>query len=159
MALSLESAGRVRQKTRALTLDPSIFLALKGFFAYWASNKSNADLQLIPVGDAAITAAGGGVLADAPATVYVAYIKKTNTATDSYFKLFDDITDDSTTTDNRLTVGMLEANEEQFVMFPKGLTMATGVVGAAHTNAEGATQSAAGDSGNGWIIIGAAGQN
>lgn len=159
MALSLESAGRVRQKTRALTLDPSVFLALKGFFAYWASNKQNADLQLIPIADADVTSSAGVVLADAPATVYVAYIKKGSTATDSYFKLFDDITDDTTTTDQRLSVGLLEASEEHLAIFPKGLTMATGIVGTSHTQAEGATDSTAGDSGNGFLIVGAAGSN
>ena len=159
MALSLESAGRVRQKTRALTLDPSVYLALKGFFAYWASNKSNADLQLIPIGDADVTGTDGVVSADAPATVYVAYIKKGATATDSYFKLFDDITDDSTTTDARLIVGLLEASEEHLAIFPKGLTMATGIVATSHTNATGSTDSTAGDSGNGFLIVGAAGSN
>lgn len=159
MALSLESAGRVRQKTRAYTLDPSVFLALKGFFAYWASNKANADLQLFTISDAGNTTAGGVVVADAPATVYVAYIKKGTTATDSYFKLYDDITDDTTTTDVRASIGLLEASEEAIVIFPKGLTMATGIVATSHTESQGSTDSTAGDSGNGWLIVGAAGSN
>lgn len=159
MALSLESAGRVRQKTRALTLDPSIYLALKGFFTYWATNKQNADLQLVPVADASVTGSTGQVIADAAATVYVVYVKKGATATDSYLKLFDSATTDAVTTEQRLSVGMLEANEEQFVMYPKGLTMGTGVIAAAHTTSEGATQSTAGDAGNGFIILGASGQN
>ena len=159
MALSLESAGRVRQKTRSLTLDPSVFLALKGFFAYWASNKANADLQLITMSDTQLTTAGGSILADAPAVVYVAYVKKGTTATDSYFKLYDDITDDTTTTDQRLSVGMLEASEEHLAVYPKGLTMAVGIVGVTHTEGQGTTDSTAGDAGNGFLIIGAAGSN
>jgi hypothetical protein len=159
MALSLESAGKVRQKTRALTLDPSVFLALKGFFHYWATSKGNPDLQLIPISDTNITGTDGVVAADVPAVVYVAYIKKGATATDSYFKLYDDITDDATTTDVRLSVGLLEANEEHLAIFPKGLTMATGIVATAHTNSGGATDSTAGDAGNGFLIIGAAGGN
>ena len=159
MALSLESAGKVRQKTRAITLDPSVFIALKGFFHYWATNKGNADLQLIPVKDSDVTGTDGVISADAPATVYVVYIKKGSTATDSYFKLFDDVTDDSTTTDARLSLALLEANEEHLIIYPKGLTMATGIVSTSHTNSAGTTDSTAGDSGNGFLIVGAAGQN
>jgi len=159
MSLSLESAGRVRQKTRALTLDPSVFLALKGFFQYWATNKNNADLQFVPFSDAQATTTAGTPIVDAPATVYVAYVKKGSTATDSYLKLFDDITDDSTTTDHRVSLGLLEANEETIAIYPKGLTMATGVVVTATTAGEGSTQSTAGDAGNGFLIIGAAGSN
>lgn len=159
MALSLESAGRVRQKTRRYTLDPSVFLAITGFFSYHSSNKNNADLQLITVADADITGTDGVISADAPCTVYVVYIKKGSTATDSYFKLYDDVTDDSTTTDIRLTIAMLEAGEEHIAIFPKGLTMATGIVSTAHTNATGSTDSTAGDAGNGFLIVGAAGAN
>ncbi len=159
MAVSLESAGRVRQKTRAITLDPSVFLSLKSFFHYWATNKGNADLQFVPIADADMTGTDGVIAVDAPCVVYVAYIKKGATATDSYFKLFDDITDDTTTTDARLIVGLLEANEEHLMLFPKGLTMATGIVATSHTNAAGSTDSTTGDSGDGFLIIGAAGSN
>ena len=159
MALSLESASKVRQKTRALTLDPSVFLALKGFFSYWSSNKGNADLQLIPIADADVTGTDGVISADAATVVYVVYIKKGTTATDSYFKLFDDVTDDSTSTDARLSMALLEASEEHLVIYPKGLTMATGIVATSHTDSAGSTDSTAGDSGNGFLIVGQAGQN
>lgn len=159
MAISLESAGRVRQKTRSLTLDPSVFLSLKGFFQYWATNKNNADLQYVPFSDAQATTTAGAPIVDAPCTVYVFYVKKGSTATDSFIKLYDDITDDSTTTDHRQSIALLEADEESLVIHPKGLTMATGVVVSATTAAEGSTQSTAGDAGNGFLIIGAAGQN
>lgn len=159
MAIALESADRVRQKTRALTLNPMVFLSLKDFFHYHSTNKGNADLQLVPIADADVTGSDGVVAMDVPATVYVVYIKKGATATDSYFKLFDDITDDSTTTDTRLSLALLEANEEHLVVYPKGLTMATGIVATSHTNSGGSTDSTAGDSGNGFLIIGAAGAN
>lgn len=159
MAVSLESAGRVRQKTRAITLDPAVFLTLKSFFHYWATNKGNADLQFVPVADADTTSSAGVISVDAPCVVYVVYVKKGSTATDSYFKLYDDITDDTTTTDLRLTLGLLEANEEHIVIYPKGLTMATGVVSTSHTEGTGTTDSTTGDSGDGFLIIGAAGGN
>ena len=159
MALALESAGRVRQKTRSLTLDPSVFLALKGFFQYWATNKQNADLQFVPFSDTQATTTAGAPIVDAPCTVYVQYVKKGSTATDSFLKLFDDITDDSTTTDSRNAVALLEADEESLLIYPKGLTMAVGVVVSATTALEGSTNSTAGDAGNGWLIIGAAGSN
>jgi hypothetical protein len=159
MAITLESAGRVRQKTRSLTLDPSVFLALKGFFAYWASNKANADLQLVTMNDADLAGSNGVILADAACSVYVAYIKKRGTTTDSYFKLYDNATVDTTTTEQRLSIALLEASEEQFALFPKGLTMASGVVGTSHTEAQGTSDSTAGDSGDGFIILAASGTN
>lgn len=159
MAIALEDANKVRQKTRAYTLQPMIFHTLQKFFHYWSTEKGNRDLQFIPIADADVTGTDGVVSLDVPATVYVAYIKKGSTATDSYFKLFDDITDDSTTTDARLSLGLLEANESHIVVYPQGLTMATGIVSTSHTNSAGTTDSTAGDSGNGFLIIGAAGSN
>lgn len=159
MALVLESAGRVRQKTRMQARTAAAQYALKAWFMYHATNKGNADLQLVNVGDADITGADGHPLADAPCVVYVVYIKKGTTATDAYFKLFDSATVDTTATEGRLVIPLLEAGEDQIMIFPNGLTMAAGVTGAAHTTYAAAVDSTALDAGDGFIIIGAAGGN
>lgn len=159
MALSLESANLVRQKTRMYTKNPLIFYTLKAFFLYHSTNKGNADLQFITIDDADVTGTDGVVAADAAATLYVAYVKKRGTATDSYFKLFDDATNDGTAGDERITIPLLEASEDHILVFPSGVTFATGIVATSHTSADGTTDSTAGDSGDGFLIIGASGTN
>ena len=159
MAITLEAANLVRQKTRRYTRNPLVSYALKSFFSYHASIKGNPDLQIVYVDDADTTGTNGVVVADAACVVYVAFVKKRATATDSYFKLFDNATVDTTTTDQRLSVALLEASEDQIAIFPSGLTMAAGVVATSHTQAEGSSDSTAGDSGDGFIILGASGSN
>ena len=158
MAITLEAANLVRQKARRYTRNPLVSYALKSFFSYH-SDRGNNDLQIVYVDDADMTGADGVVVADAAAVVYVAFVKKRATATDSYFKLFDNATVDTTTTDQRLSMALLEASEDQIAVFPAGLTMATGIVATSHTNAQGTTDSTAGDSGDGFIILGASGTN
>ena len=159
MAITLEAANLVRQKTRMYVRDPYVLGILKTFFHNHATNKANADLQLVYVDDADTTGTNGVVVADAACVVYVAFVRKRATATDSYFKLFDNATVDTTTTDQRLSIALLEASEDQIMVFPDGLTMANGVVATSHTEAQGTTDSTAGDSGDGFIILGASGAN
>ena len=159
MAITLEAANLVRQKTRMYTRDPYVLGVLKTFFHNHATNKANADLQLVYIDDADLAGADGVVVANAACVAYVAFIRKRATATDSYFKLFDNATVDTTTTDQRLSVALLEASEDQIVVFPDGLTMASGIVATSHTEAQGVTDSTAGDSGDGFIILGASGAN
>ena len=156
MALSLEAAGKVRQKTRAQVRNPAIMYALKAFFLYH-SQKGNADLELVYIDDADVTGALGVIAADAACVLYVAYVRKRATATDSFFKLFDDATDDTTAANERVSLSLLEASEDNIAIFPQGLDMATGVVATSHTTHNGTTDSTAGDSGDGFIIIGASG--
>ena len=154
MALSLESAGKVRQKTRMITLDPSVFYALKSFFLYWATNKGNADLQFVPFSEADCDNADGTGIVDAACTVHVAYIKKLASATDNYFKLFDSATVDTTTTEQRLVLPLFQASESQLWVSNKGLPMAAGVTVTQHTTSEGTTDGS--DGGDGFIIVAAA---
>lgn len=158
MALSLQSAGLVRQKTRAITLDPAVFEILKAFFRRHSS-KNNNDLQYIPIADADITGTDGVVAADAACTLYVVYIKKGTTATDAFFKLYDDATNDGTAGNERITLPLLEASESHILVFPQGIPFATGIVATSHTTSNGTTDSTAADAGDGFIIVGADGAN
>ena len=156
MALSLQSATLVRQKTRAFARNPMIFYALKAFFHYHAQ-RGNRDLEIVYVDDTDITGTDGVVVADAAAVVYVAFIRKPSTATDAYFKLFDNATVDTTAGDGRVVIPLLEASEDNILVFPQGLDMAAGVVATSHTTYSGSTDSTAGDAGYGFVIIGASG--
>ena len=158
MAITLEAANLVRQKARRYTRNPLVSYALKSFFSYHSA-RGNADLQLIYTDDADVTGTDGIPVADAASVVYVVFVKKRGTATDSYFKLYNNATVDTTTTDAALVIPLLEASEDQIAIFPAGLSMATGVVATSHTQALGTTDSTAGDSGDGFVIIGASGTN
>lgn len=163
MAISLESAGKVRQKAYALGLNPLVYRQLQAFFQFWSTHKANADLQFIPFDSADIDDAGGKVLADAACTLYVVYGRKgtldqrtAGTATDSYLVMFDDATDDAGAgTDGRIVIPFLVASESKVYLDPDGVIMATGVVAKAYTDFDGTTDSSAGDAPNGFVIIGA----
>jgi len=157
MALSTESAGKVRQKTRAYTQSPAIFYALKGFFLYWATNKDNADLQFVPYAGTDTEAAGGADTGiDAAHTVYVFYGKKTATAEDVYLYLFDDATNDAGAgTDGRANLVFLGSGDEAIAIYPDGIPMTAGLVVKAYTDFDGTTDSTAGAAPNGFVIIGA----
>lgn len=156
MALALEAATKVRQKTREFTRDPMVFHTLKAFFLRHAQ-KGNADLELVYLDDADVTGTDGVVAADAAAVVYVVFLRKRGTATDAYFKLFDDATNDGTAGDGRFVLPLLEASEDNIMVFADGLDMADGIVATSHTTYSGTTDSTAGDAGDGFLIIGASG--
>ena len=156
MPLSLESATRVRQKTREFTRDPGVFLTLQAFF-HRHTQKGNAYLQLVYLDDADLTGTDGVIAADAATVVHVVFVRKRATATDAYFKLFDDATDDGTAGDGRFVLPLLEASEDNIMYFADGLDMADGIVATSHTTYSGTTDSTAGDAGDGFLIIGASG--
>jgi hypothetical protein len=158
MAVTYESAGRVRQRAREYTKSPAIFFALKALFLYLATTKKNPDLAFLSFDSASIDDAGGQVLADAATTVYAVYGKKRAAAdTDSYLVLLDDATDDAGgATDARVSIDFQSGEDEAFLLFPNGIDMATGVVAKAYTDYDGTTDSSAGDAPDGFVIVAAA---
>ena len=159
MAITLESANLVRQKARRYTRNPLVSYALKSFFAYHSA-RGNADLQIVYTAADDVAVTDGVVVADAACVVYFVWQKKRDDATDAYFKLYDNATVDTTTTDARLVLPILEASEDHIAVFPAGLTMAAGVVATSHTEAIGTTDSVAvADASDGFVILGAAGSN
>jgi len=157
MALTVESAGKVRQKAREFSKSPGIFYMLKQLFLYLAANKGNPDLAFLPIDATSVDDAGGQVLVDAACIVYAAYAKKAATTTDVYLVLFDDATDDSGgATDGRVVLPFLAASEEAFYFNPAGLSMAAGVVAKAYTDFDGTTDSTATDCPDGFAIVAAA---
>lgn len=151
MAVSLESANKVRQKARIFNLDPSAAAALKSFFLYWAQYKGNADLQLFPFSEADCDAAGGTALLSGACTVHFVYVKKAASDTNNYFKIYDDATDDTTTTDQIVAMPLFISEESQVWQSNKGLPLATGIVVTQHTTSEGTSDGS--DGGSGFIIV------
>ena len=162
MALSLQSPSLVRQKVYAhlggtnnqTTRQKLWWRAAKEFFEQWVTTGGNADLQFLPFAEADADAAGGTVLADAPCQVYLFYVKKLASATENTVKLFDDATDDATTTDQAISMIMGASGQECMHIYPTGFDMLAGAVITQHTTPEGVTDGS--DGGDGFIVIGAA---
>jgi hypothetical protein len=162
-AFSLESAGKVRQKTYGLGLDPLVYRQLQAFFQYWSTHKGNADLQFIPFTGTSIDDATGQVLGTGAGTLYAIYARKgsidqrtAGTATDAYVVVFDDATDDAGAgTDGRLVLPSLVASESTFYCTTAGIPLIDGLVVKSYTDFDGTTDSTAGDAPNGFCIVGA----
>lgn len=156
MALTTESAGRVRQKVREAVKSPAIYGALKNLFLYLSIYKKGTDLAFLPFTSTSIDDAGGQVLVDAANTLYAVYSKKRATATDAYLVIFDDATDDAGgATDARIVLPHLVASDEAFYICPQGIAMGTGVVAKSYTDFDGTTDSSAGDAPDGFVIVSA----
>lgn len=154
MALTTESALFVKEKAlRSSGVKPGEEMALKALFMYLAQHKGNPTLYFYPFAD--LTA--DVVAVDAPCKLFAVYCKKQATATDAFFKVFDDATNDATAGDAMLCVPLTTASEHSLFVQPDGFVLATGaVVGAytALTGSNGATPSTSGDGPDGFVIVG-----
>lgn len=156
MALTTQSANLVRQKTYMTNRNPGIFYALKALFLHLAANKGNPDLAIINIDGATADDASGQILVNAACTLYAVYGKKTATDTDSYLVLFDDAADDTgAATDARIVLPFLISGDEHIFIASNGIPMAAGLVAKTYTDFDGVTDSTAGDSPNGFVIVGA----
>jgi hypothetical protein len=151
MALSLQNPLLVKQKTLADTRKPKIQLLFKALFSYLAQHKGNPDLQLVPFALASSTSI---VIADAACKVVGVYVKKpAGSTTSAFFKLTDDETTASATAGALLAE--LRTNNEELLLFPDGLAMASGVAVRSDTTSAGATGSVTADQPSGFVIIAA----
>src|SRR3990167_6103912 len=169
MALATENANLVRRKamnyasalatgTSAGSGDPSNVYALKAFFLNLAANKGNPDLQFVTFNATDAVAGDGQDLGiDAACKLYLAYVKKTATATDSWFRVIDDADNDSEVVgDVAVEIKLGVASDQALLWFPNGIDFTDGVVVTFTTTpGDTATQSGAADAGNGFLILGA----
>ena len=162
MALSLQAASLVRQKTKMYNLSPAVFYALKAFFLYWATNKGNADLQYIPFSN--ITSADPGIcqatgyspIGAVTSTVHVLYARNDGTGdgTNSFISLHNNTT--NTDVDLAFVTGLISDDNDEFLFVsPKGITFGTDLTISAATTNGGATESAAANAANGFVIVAA----
>lgn len=168
MAITIESAGRVRQKaystvyasatgTSADPISPFNFYALKDFFLHWAANKGNPDLQYINV-DGTYSSSDGGnnasqVLANAACTLYVVFLKKVGT-TESIFKWTDHASTAGTagTQDGAIAQTAVGSVLE---VYPDGRALANGLTVTENTTRTGSTLTLKANRQDGFVIIGA----
>ena len=122
MALVLQSGNLVWQKVaKALgnTGHPVVAAAFKALRDYIVSQKSNPDLQFYFFDEAQCDAAGGTALTNIGAcTLYGVYVKKASAATDNYFKIYDDATDDTTAGDQIIALPLLSLTQVAFEIYP-----------------------------------------
>lgn len=161
-AFALENSNYVKQRV-AIALKnahPAIQNAFKTLLESLTQDKRLTQLQFFPFTGVESVAAGGTVLGTGVGTLYGAYVKKNGTtgangnATDACIKLMDDATDDTGAADGVAAMELLAANEERCFIDPRGTALAAGLVVTGHTNMVNTTDSAAGDGGSGFVIIG-----
>lgn len=161
-AISLENANYVKQRV-AIALKnahPAIQNAFKTLLDSLIQDKRLLTLQFLPFTAAESVAAGGTVLATGVGTLYGAYIKKSGTtgangnSTDASIKFYDDATDDTTAANGLHAMRLLTANDQYSLINPTGTALALGLTVTGHTTTSGTTDSAAGDGGPGFALIG-----
>lgn len=159
MALSLESANKVRQKTRMFNLNPGVFYGLKALFLHLAANKGNPDLQFVPFSGTEVASDGSNadkVIADAACKIYAFYAKKRATATATWFK-GQDHASAATPTDPTYLREFNESGQVVFELYPDGYAQGTGwTVEQSTDDITGSTRTLAADSVDGFYILGAA---
>lgn len=164
MALSLQTANLVRQKTYMINRNPGVFYALKALFLHLAANRGNPDLQIVNVDGTNLASDGGNttpqVVANVACTLYALYLKKLG-ATQTWFKLNDSA---STVTGNgtdTMTFALNTTDQagdtskfEYLFLYPQGYSMANGLCVTEQTTATGTTQTLKANRADGFIIIG-----
>jgi hypothetical protein len=151
MALSLESAVRVKQRTLAETRKPKIQALLKAFWSYHDQHKRDPDLQFVAFAALETTDV---VIADAACKVYLIYIEKPSaSATAAFFKGTDHATTGSSTAAE--LVQKVASNNVELLLYPDGFAMANGFTILSETTADGSSGSSAADRPNGWVVVGA----
>ena len=156
MAIALVDSNLAWQRVKIalLNANPAAQGAFAGLKAYLAQQKGNAQLQFIPFTEVQADDADGTGLMDVACRVIAMYVKKENSATDNWVKLYNETTSDATDSAAAIALPLLEANESAFVIYPNGVPFSTGVVVTQHTTQVGSSDGSNG--GDGFILIGAA---
>lgn len=159
MALTLESANRVRQKTFAFSRNPGIFYLLKALFLHFAANKSNSiQLQLVNVDGTSMSSDGGAaqqVVANVACTLYAIYlITRTTGPTTTWFKLTDNASTCTTNGGEDIHYAFKAKSEERLYVAPIGHAMSNGITIDENTTATGGTETLKANRLDGFIILG-----
>lgn len=161
MALSLEDSNLVWQKVKGalMNANPVVQTAFDGLRRYLATQKGNPQLQFISFGDGDVVAATGySPIGAVTSTVYGVYFIKngtgTGTATDSWLTIGNASTN---TVDATKFIALMTsvAAQEVYATYPHGLIFGTDLTISGETSAQDGTESTSGDSGSGFVIVGA----
>ena len=157
MALALQNGIQVWQKVeKALTnANPGAQEAFRGLKKWLTTQKGNPQLQFIPFTAALLVADTGYSPIAVPATVYAIYAKNTGSGgTDSYIRVYNSAT--NTTNTAAFITGVIQvAGDDFYAMKSNGWAFGTDVTISADTGTD-ATESAAADAADGFILVGAA---
>lgn len=132
---------------------PFAFQAFVAFKTWAMQHLRQKELQLIDFADQTVDTNP----LDGAIRVYAIYCKKQATATDAYFKVFDDATDDATAGDAKIALPILESGVESFAFFPDGIPLIDGLVIGSYTafiGANNATPTTTGDGPSGFLLVG-----
>jgi len=157
MALTLEAANRVRQKTYMFARNPGVYYSLQKFFLHLSTNKGNPDLQIVNV-DGTSTASDGSaadlVIANAAGNLFAIYLIQRGT-TAVWFQAKDNATSTSKdgTDDLSTKFGNATTKEETLFLYPVGKTLANGLTVSETTTATGAVRTLKANRLDGFIII------
>lgn len=159
MALALESEGRMWQRVKIALLNASPMdqLVFKGLREYMATHKRLPDLQFIPFTSTQLEAVDGtGSLVGSACTLYGVYALAHRTAgtTAAFITVNNAITTDASTT-TIITLQINATAQHYAVAIGDGKVFATDISVVSLTTVGGDTASAAGDSADGFIIVGA----
>ena len=138
------------------TLNPCVYGTLKAFFHWWATNKNNADLQLIPFSAADIvTNTGYSPIGGVTSTVHFLYAKNSGTGdgTNAYIRLYNETS--NTTNTNAFVTGVIDDDNNIFMYVnPNGLVFPTDLTISSDTGTD-ATESAEANAADGFVIVSA----
>jgi hypothetical protein len=164
MALTLESAPQIWQRVDQFLnnakTNPAIVAQFRALRNYLVQQGGNPQLQFIPFSEADIVQATGYSPIAVPCTVYGVFQVKTGatgiagTTTDSWLTVGNAATN---TVDTTKFIALMTsyAGHQVAAFYPQGLIFGTDLTISGETSAQDGTESTAGDSGPGFVIIGA----
>ena len=153
MTITVESSLFTKDRVRLGSWSGKLSPVTKAFFMYVAQFKALTQFAVYVVNDLTVDIAA---VAE-PCKLFAIWLKKGNTATDAFFKVFDDATDDSTAGDAVIALPLLVAKRECFYFNPDGLDMAAGMVVGSYTafvGYNGTTPTTSLDGPNGYVVYG-----
>lgn len=158
MALTVQDGVLVWQKVKNALVgaSPAAFDAFRTLRVYIATQGGNPQLQFAPFAAEDIVTDTGYRPIGGACTLYGIYCKgRRTTGTTSAFIAAHDAADNAATTTTIVTSRFKAAGQTFYWTSPGGIAFATDVTLSSATAVGGATESAAADAGDGFIIVGA----
>lgn len=132
---------------------PCAKILFRGFKSWCMQHLKGIQLQLIDLSNVTVDTNP----LDGALRVYAIYVKKQATGTDSFFKIFDNATDDGTAGDAVVAIPLMESGEAAMMFWPDGHPLALGLVTGAYTafiGANNSTPTTTGDGPNAFLLVG-----
>lgn len=158
MALTTQSSNKVWNKVnKALAgANPGIVDAFRGLKLWLSTQKGNPDLQFIPFSAEDIVTNNGKLASVGASTLYGVYFAGRRTSgTTAAFAAVHDASDNSATTTTVVTAKFNASGQAAALVSGVGWPLATDATISCATAVGGATESAAADAADGFIIVGA----